>query len=557
MHMNNHHSAFRVKQIEQNRMVELEFVSTKACPDPFNSLQFDAIVTEPDGNELRAPGFWAGGDELRVRYSSHKVGRHTYHTECSDPDNKGLHDVSGIIEIIPYTGDNPLFEHGPLKIDPGQRHFAHMDGSPFFWLGDTWWMGLCRRLHLDEFITLTADRCNKGFTVIQIVAGLYPDMPPFDERGANEEGFPWEPGYSRISPQYFNAADRRLIHLVECGLTPCIVGAWGYFMPWMGVEKLKQHWRYLVARYAALPVVWCTAGEANLPYYLAPGFPYDDRIQVKNWTEVTRYVRRIDSFHRPISIHPTGLGRLSARGAIDDEGLLDFDMLQTGHGLREVLPPTIRTVRDSYQASPRMPILNSEVCYEALLDKIPADIQRLMFWTCMLSGAAGHTYGANGIWQVNRKDQPHGPSPHGGNYGATPWDDAMNLPGAQQLAYGKNLLLQYPWSRFEPHNEWASYVDEREHALTLDSGDTLQYEVPYAAGIPQAVRIIYIPQRKPIIVHSMEHDIRYIAAFFDPVNGEKTNIGDIQPDASGSWICDPPEDKNPDWVLILDGKQMN
>ena len=24
---------------------------------------------------------------------------------------------------------------------------------------------------------------------------------------------------------------------------------------------------------------------------------------------------------------------------------------------------------------------------------------------CMLSGACGHTYGANGIWQVNRSDE--------------------------------------------------------------------------------------------------------------------------------------------------------
>ena len=56
------------------------------------------------------------------------------------------------------------------------------------------------------------------------------------------------------------------------GITPCIVGAWGYFMPWMGVEKVKAHWRYLIARYGAWPVVWCAAGEANLPWYLAEGF---------------------------------------------------------------------------------------------------------------------------------------------------------------------------------------------------------------------------------------------------------------------------------------------
>ena len=75
-------------------------------------------------------------------------------------------------------------------------------------MGDTWWMGLCHRLHFpDEFRQLAADRKAKGFNVIQIVAGLYPDMPPFDPRGANEAGFPWQKDYSSIRPEYFDAAD--------------------------------------------------------------------------------------------------------------------------------------------------------------------------------------------------------------------------------------------------------------------------------------------------------------------------------------------------------------
>ena len=37
----------------------------------------------------------------------------------------------------------------------------------------------------------------------------------------------------------------------------------------MGVDKMKKHWRNLVARYGAYPVVWCLAGEAAMPYYLA------------------------------------------------------------------------------------------------------------------------------------------------------------------------------------------------------------------------------------------------------------------------------------------------
>ena len=41
---------------------------------------------------------------------------------------------------------------------------------------------------------------------MQIVAGLYPDMGAFDDRGRNEFGFPWQRDYSRINPEYFDLA---------------------------------------------------------------------------------------------------------------------------------------------------------------------------------------------------------------------------------------------------------------------------------------------------------------------------------------------------------------
>jgi len=537
---------------ESNRLIEISFTALKHHTDPFQELQLDALVTQPSGTQLRVPCFWDGDAIWRLRYASPEIGTHTFQTECSDSSDAGMYGISGTIEIVPYEGTNPLFRHGPIRVAHGGRYFEHEDGTPFFWLGDTWWMGLCKRLSWEGFQTLTGDRVEKGFTVVQIVAGLYPDMPPFDERGVNEEGFPWERDYRRFRPEYFRAADRRLMHLVESGITPCLVGAWGYFMNWMGVDKLEQHWRHLVARYGALPVFWCIAGEANLPYYLTDGFPFDDREQVYLWTKVARYVRQIDPFHRPLSIHPTGLGRLSARGAIEDETLLDFDMLQTGHGLREVLPPTIRTVRDSYHALPTMPVINSEVCYEALLDKIPDDIQRLMFWTCVLSGAAGHTYGANGIWQVNQRNQPHGASPHGGDYGHIPWDEAMNLPGSRQLAMAKRLLTKYPWHDFGPHPEWAAYWQEGIQAEGEVPDEIENYEVPYAAGVPGQVRMIYIPRRKPIEVKGIEPDAKYRMILFDPVSGERTDWGILQADSNGRYLCHPPQNRGEDWVVALE-----
>ncbi len=529
---------------QANVFVELPFQAQIPHDDPFNTVTLDVVFTDPHGHELKVPAFWAGGSVWKVRYASPIVGTHRYRSECSNTKDRGLHGVTGSLQIGPYTGKNPLYLHGPIRVAADRRHLSYADGTPFFWLADTWWMGLCHRLHWpDEFKTLTADRKEKGFNVVQIVAGLYPDMFPFDPRGANEVGCPWEADYSRIRPEYFDAADQRLEYLAHEGISPCIVGAWGYFMPWMGVDKMKQHWRYLIARYGAMPVVWCAAGEANLPWYLAKGFPYDDRQQVAQWTEVMRYIRATDPFHRPLTIHPTGIGRLSARHATDDPSLLDFDMLQTPHGQRQAVEKTFRTVQASYADTPTMPVIDGEAAYEMLGDSLPTKWTRQMFWLCLTNGAAGHTYGANGIWQCNRPGVPHGPSPYhhvGVGYGVIPWNEAMNLPGSRQVGLGKKLFERFAWQDFTPHPEWATYAD----------GDSPKTEYgPFATGIPGKVRIVYVPESHPVKIQKLEPSAKYHAVAFDPTNGSTIEIGTVNAD---SPILKKPERiTSDDWVVIL------
>jgi hypothetical protein len=487
---------------EANVMVEMILRAAKNYSDPFNEVTLDVVFVDPAGRELRVPAFWDGSNVWKARYSSPIVGRHTFRSECSNVHDAGLNGITGNVMVKPYTGANPLYIHGPLQVSENHRYLQYHDGTPFFWLGDTWWMGLSHRMHWPEDIKkLAADRKEKGFNVIQIVAGLYPDMFAFDPRGANEAGYPWETNYTRINPKYFDAADVRLEYLVDQGFTPCLVGAWGYFMPWMGVDKMKQHWRYLIARYGAMPMVWCAAGEANLPWYLAKGFPYDDRQQVHDWTEVMRYIRATDPFHHLLTIHPTGIGRLSARHATDDSGLLDIDALQTPHGERDAVAPTVHTVRQSYADKPVMPVIDIEASYEMLNNQIHAEWTRQMFWLCLMNGAAGHTYGANGIWQVNRRNDPHGKSPHGGNYGTIPWDDAMNLPGSGQVGLGKKFLEQYPWQQFQPHPEWAQFA--REGKLSMRECSWIWYpEGNPAKDAPVAKRffrrIFVVPEERTV-----------------------------------------------------------
>jgi len=262
--------------------------------------------------------------------------------------------------------------------------------------------------------------------------------------------------------------------------------------------------------------------------------------QIAGWSELGRYVRRIDPFRRPVTIHPNHRGR----DQVQDESVLDFDMLQTGHAGHHSIPNNMAQVAYSRRREPTMPVVVGETCYEGILHGTSDEVQRLAFWGGMLSGAAGHTYGANGLWQVNTRERPFGPSPHGGNWGQTPWEDACRLPGSGQLGIAKGLLERYPWWRFEPHQEWI------EPAAGPDD-----YFAAYAAGIPAQLRVIYlwrptVPWGPPLKVTGIEPDARYAGFFFDPRTGAEHPIGDIQPDARGDWNV-PYQPTMQDWVLVM------
>jgi hypothetical protein len=439
-------------QAEQNRVAEWALTTRRDYADP-SELELTAVVTDPEGAEHRVPAFWTGGGTWRVRYSSPLVGPHPFRMACSDEDNRDLHGREGEIVVSAYSGANPLFGHGPIQVSEDNRHFEHADGTPFFWLGDTWWMGLCGRLRWpEEFERLTADRLGKGFTVVQLAAGLYPDMPPFDQRGANEAGFPWDEEYRTVNPSYFEMADRRIQYLVEKSLVPCILGCWGQYLHHAGVEGVKRHWRYLVARYGAYPVVWCIGGEvmdaakarmralrqqASVEAASAPegGLDKEYRRWAKNgWSEVTRYVRSIDPFGRAMTIHPTTMR--CSQAMLNDPCALDFSMILGGHSGWHSLRQMAEVFRKVMREEARMPLLIGEACYEGIAGDCGPDVQRFAFWSSMLSGAAGHTYGANGIWQVNRRQEPFGASPSGLNWGTTPWEAGALWRFAQRAELG-------------------------------------------------------------------------------------------------------------------------
>ena len=526
-------------RVMRNRLLELAWGSAQAYANPFADVELDVIFTGPGGKEQRVPAFWAGDNLWKVRFAPDREGAYRYRTVCSDPANGGLHGLSGTFECVPCDSRNPLYAHGRVRASADKRHLEHADGTPFFWLGDTWWFGLCKRLGWPEnFQGLATDRAQKGFNVIQIVAGLYPDVPPnLDERGANEAGYPLTSDFRTINPAYFDHADLRIAQLAHAGLVPAIVACWGYYLPVLSLERMKRFWRYLVARWSAHPVVWVLAGEGTMPYYLSPTKEEDAKRQREGWSEVAAYVRSLDGHGNLITIHPTQYGHLQ----VSDPKLLDLDMLQTGHGGYDSLTNNIESVRTAVAHAPRLPVLVGEVNYEGILGHAWQDVQRFCFWTAVLNGACGHTYGANGIWQVNEPGKPFGPSPHGHSWGNTPWNEAAQLPGSRQVGLGAKLLRGLPWQRMEPHPEWTAEPWSRERPRGL-----------HAAGIPGELRIIYNPnQWNPPKLLGFEKGTTYSLTYLDPATGERIAAGKSAPDALGNWVP-PMVEVVHDWLLLLE-----
>ena len=510
--------------VERNTVFDTSFTSSKDYQNPFVELEVDVLFSNGK-QEWKVPAFWDGGKTWKVRFSAPEKGKYVYRAIATDKDNKGLNTKKKTLKVTDYTGDNPLYRHGIIGVAEDQRHFEFADETPFFWLGDTWWKGLCKRLTWEGFQELTADRKKKRFTVVQIVCGTYPDeLGLLQPSWENEGGMPYlEVDFSVVNPEYFKYADRRFEHLIDAGIVPAIVGGWGRAVGLnaVGLEGYKRHYRNLIARYGAYSVVWILGGETQK--------------KQGSWHALAEYLDATDPYGRLLTNHSS-----HRREALEDHVVFNFDMDATGHRGWETVNSAIKKIKDYRVVTPTKPVMTGEACYEQHMQGNFADLQRHLFWGCILSGAAGHTYGAAGVWHMGVPEE-HGN--WGGwkhqPYDLTSWREGMNFPGSTQLGRSKALLEEYPWQRFEPHPEWVE--SER-----------------FAAGIPGEVIFIYQPKRKNYVWDGITvKDLQpgaWSVFYFDPVSGRRFDYGIVT--VFGTWTS-PNVPTPQDWVLVMEKVTTN
>ncbi|MCP4417264.1 MAG: DUF4038 domain-containing protein [Chloroflexi bacterium] len=300
------------------------------------------------------------------------------------------------------------------------------------WLADTWWFALTQRLSDEAFASLTAQRVAEGFTAVQLVVGIPPEVGPENKNSASPIGAPWTI-LGTFNDQYLSFARQRIKYLNRQGLLVIVYGAWGYQIDWLGQAGMIAWWRKVIETVDDLDVVYCLTGESNLwlsgeatnllPDKTTANFPTS---QLKEWVGQLPYrvqglfVRVMQGVKRPWqeqkfrqrrqkwsqvlavvcreASHPFIIHTLSheiSDSVVANPELLAAITTQTGHS--EAMRASLWQRPLAYFGQP---FINLEPWYEGIHGKFGAEDQLYAYWVSKLAGCISYCYGAHGIWNV-------------------------------------------------------------------------------------------------------------------------------------------------------------
>ncbi len=518
----------------QWQVAEWTFTSATTYERSYEDVVLTCSFAGPEGRNLDVEGFYDGGNVWKVRFCPDRPGTWRWKTTCNRPDDT-LNGKQGTIEIsAASTKGNPLHEHGGiLKVAENRRQLTYSDGTPFFWLGDTWWFCPGDKVPLkgstnpkidSMFKTLIAKRKEQGFTVVQ-----WAGMGSFGYHGGPTQ-FMKVPQGGKFDHEYWRQFDRYVEIANDAGIVPVIGFGFHVGLDKQPLDELKFLWRYVVARYGASSISWLICGEYN-------STGGDSANRIKKVLELGAFIKERDPYKRAMSVHPWYFG-----GDTKDSWNLDwydFVLWQGGHVGHGSVPPTAK-----YEESAKLgkPYIQSETQYEGIYggkpNEVTADDVRRSAWNAMQSGCCGFTYGANGLWYPTQNADD---KTFAGDWGtATPWWDAMNYPGPDRLHRMKEFYEKRDWFRFRPAPKSlileGNYSDATRPLLQVDDRHGMILYCPEGSG-----------RERPIAVDT--ENGRYEVRWFNPRTGEETAAGTV--DATGKRLTVPSRPDGLDWVLTL------
>jgi hypothetical protein len=480
----------------------------------------DVTFSGPAGQKIKAPAFRSGDRTVRARVAFPQSGEWTWEaadTVAAAPTRRGRVCVAG------YSGTNPLYRHGFLRVSGNGRYLEHADGTPFLWMGDTVWFGITRATDAEwsEYLDI---RSRNRFSVVQVSAlGTWPKLLPasvpipqaFDAAGAP-------------NPAHWDRVDARVREANEKGLVAVIIG---FARPPLNADlenvAKPDYARYVAARFFGDHVV------------LSPNF---DRAYQPLFDRVAENLRAHTSIHL-ITQHPN-----TQDGQNDlyvPKEYLSFSGLQSGHhegkldraytAARE-WPLRLRSLQ------PVKPVINIEAMYDGRGNNDgPAwreQDARKLGWISWLSGAMGYTYGsgetarkvpgsAGGMWGFNQ-------TPDAWDY----WRKVALWPSVGQMSILRDFFAAVEWWRLQPAPQ-----------RVLSKGGTVLDRPVLAVADDGSFAVAYLPDSGSITVDMAAFASPMEALWFNPLTAERAPLPRALPNSGASEFTAP--GSRSDWVLLL------
>ena len=428
-----------------------------------------------------------------------------------------------------------------LKVSEDKHHLVYENGKPFLWIGDTAWE-LFHRCDREEVELYFKDRAEKGFNVVQavILAELdgikvpnsYGELPLIDDD-------PLQP-----NEKYFEHVDWVIEKAKEYNIYLALLPTWGdkWNKKW-GVGPIlfdntkvsEKYCEWLASRYKEHNnIVWILGGDRNP--------------ETQKHEEITRAMakglQKGDDKKHLISFHPMG-DKTSSMWFHNDDWL-SFNMAQTGHWRRH--EKVYKIINDDYKTEPTKPCINGEPQYEDIPVRLTLDNERFTaydireaaYWS-ILSGAFGHTYGNNNIWQMWKP----GREPVLG--ARIPWYLAIHQPGSMQMSYVRKLFESRPFLKMIPDNQ----------ILTDYFGQDYD-NIKAARGKDSSFFLVYLPQGNTVKLQMKKLKADSVSGFwYNPREGVSKKINTFENPIKDMGFIPPTSGPRTDWILVLDDANKN
>jgi len=407
--------------------VEIELHAKNVYDNPYKEVEIWIDLKGP-GFEKRCYGFWDGGNIWKIRIMATDMGKWSYESGSNQDDN-GLNGKKGAFIAIAWTEDekeeNPL-RRGMIRADQKGHSFEYADGTPMFWLADTWWPCMTQRYYWNEdneerkvgtseagFKDYIRYRKAQGYNGSMVIAAF----PNWTDKSSGWGGGNWKdedgnwafklndtlPDLDKLNPNYFKNMDKKVDYLNANGFIPFIetsrrdIGEyWKENFDWP--DSYARYIRYLCFRYQGNIIF-------NSPIHLdAPA------LSKEVWNEAANII--VDQYDWPQFGHMASANppesTYKAFGHTDEAKWLTFHGVGNWHRDHQLFT----NISEMFELETPVPIVNNEPYYDGLKWGNDADLgsdlaayySRVALYGSVFSGAlAGHVYGADHIWDGDNK----------------------------------------------------------------------------------------------------------------------------------------------------------